>query len=55
MGSGGWKLQELQEISSRVRIVDAGLRRKRRKVKKESRLRYSLSRATTHGKERSVL
>ena len=40
---------------SRVKIVDVGLRRKKRKVKKESGLRYSLSRATTRGKERSVL
>ena len=32
-----------------------GLRRKKRKVKKESGLRYSLSKATTRGKERSVL
>jgi len=40
---------------SRVKIVDVGLRRKKRKVKKESGLRYSLSKATTRGKERSVL
>ena len=40
---------------SRVKIVDVELRRKKRKVKKESGLRYSLSKATTRGKERSVL